>query len=216
MPITVSCHFCKKNFESATRKGVTAKYCSKQCYHESMKGPRPSSYSLKDKTCPQCGKVFHPRSANKKFCSRSCASSWNHNFNQRGQGNTRLVKCKSCGKEFKRKSVNHKYCSHECYTNQNKGDKNPKFNNYITTDGRYLRYTEHHPEYPGKYVHQVVWELNNPDRKCNICGNVVEHIHHKDGNKKNNDPSNLIGLCRYCHTSLHAETIRFWEYRSHM
>jgi hypothetical protein len=30
------------------------------------------------------------------------------------------------------------------------------------------------------------------------------HVHHKDGNRENNDPANLITLCWHCHASIHA------------
>ena len=42
------------------------------------------------------------------------------------------------------------------------------------------------------------------DYKCAECGSTKHVcIHHKDGNWKNNDPSNLETLCNSCHTKLH-------------
>ncbi len=38
---------------------------------------------------------------------------------------------------------------------------------------------------------------------CNICIKQASQIHHKDGDKMNNDINNLQQLCRGCHTSLH-------------
>jgi len=42
--------------------------------------------------------------------------------------------------------------------------------------------------------------------KCRKCGHVHEHksgyvltTHHKDGNPKNNNKTNLIALCQRCH-----------------
>ena len=46
---------------------------------------------------------------------------------------------------------------------------------------------------------------NRDRRKCQICGKTeLEsgeklHCHHIDYNKKNNNPNNLISLCRKCH-----------------
>jgi 5-methylcytosine-specific restriction endonuclease McrA len=44
------------------------------------------------------------------------------------------------------------------------------------------------------------------DRKCKICGfddlNVL-CVHHIDGNRKNNDISNLEILCANCHFKMH-------------
>lgn len=45
--------------------------------------------------------------------------------------------------------------------------------------------------------------------KCEVCGldfvkeGVRPHFHHKDGNPKNNKPSNLIVVCPNCHSKLH-------------
>jgi 5-methylcytosine-specific restriction endonuclease McrA len=42
---------------------------------------------------------------------------------------------------------------------------------------------------------------------CQICrkpqGDIVLDVHHIDCNKKNNNPDNLITLCRSCHQKLH-------------
>ena len=43
--------------------------------------------------------------------------------------------------------------------------------------------------------------------KCEKCNHSLEgvkpHIHHKDGNPKNNKMSNLKVLCPNCHSSVH-------------
>jgi len=215
MPIIINCEYCGKSFETINRKRGRQKYCSKACYDKSQKKPLELKV-LHDHACLQCGKKFRTRKKIQYFCSRGCSASWYHNPKQRGQGQTRVVKCLACGKEFKRHSINHKYCSHECFTSQNTGENNNKFNNYITSDERYLRYTEQHPQYPGRYVHQVVWELNGGGSTCEICGADLEHIHHKDENRFNNDFSNLMGLCNTCHLSIHAKRNKFWKHRKNL
>lgn len=46
---------------------------------------------------------------------------------------------------------------------------------------------------------------NRDRRKCQVCGKQELEsgekliVHHIDYNKRNNDPRNLIGLCRSCH-----------------
>jgi hypothetical protein len=30
------------------------------------------------------------------------------------------------------------------------------------------------------------------------------HVHHRDGNRNNNDPANLVTLCGHCHACVHA------------
>lgn len=35
---------------------------------------------------------------------------------------------------------------------------------------------------------------------CEYCGREAEiDVHHRDKNRKNNDPFNLVRLCRWCH-----------------
>jgi 5-methylcytosine-specific restriction endonuclease McrA len=38
---------------------------------------------------------------------------------------------------------------------------------------------------------------------CQICGNKGLEIHHKDKWQENNDPDNLILLCKDCHKKEH-------------
>lgn len=49
---------------------------------------------------------------------------------------------------------------------------------------------------------------NNQKWKCEKCGkNCIDnksdlHVHHKDGNKRNNNHDNLMALCRRCHSEM--------------
>jgi 5-methylcytosine-specific restriction endonuclease McrA len=41
--------------------------------------------------------------------------------------------------------------------------------------------------------------------KCRKCGKSIKsggHIHHKDGNSKNNKISNLVAICAKCHREI--------------
>lgn len=52
--------------------------------------------------------------------------------------------------------------------------------------------------YPHRFVFDGEWV-------CADCGSTAELIiHHVDFDHSNNDPKNLICLCRSCHASLHA------------
>lgn len=63
----------------------------------------------------------------------------------------------------------------------------------ISRDGGYQR------------MNAVVDELGMRTGKCSLCDAVGDnlHIHHKDHNPLNNDPSNLIELCSTCHRVEH-------------
>lgn len=83
------------------------------------------------------------------------------------------------------------------------GEKN---NQYI--DGKHSAY-KNMPDNYEMYNYQKIFEQVNPeDNKCYFC-NIEEtedkkhDIHHVDCNHYNNDPKNLMKLCRSCHIKLH-------------
>lgn len=198
MPVLVKCQWCGAEILSDIRKGKTKKYCSKQCYWKAWEGDHPELYKLPNRICEECGKEFHPKDKDhgKRFCSREC---------QRKNGRLkRTVNCIVCGKPFLRDNANERFCSQECFHEYNHGENNGKFNNWVTQDERgYIRYTDGHSEYGGKYLHQVIWYEANPDGVCEDCGGKVEHVHHDDNNKQNNELGNLVGLCSSCHLKRH-------------
>ena len=53
---------------------------------------------------------------------------------------------------------------------------------------------------------QLIEERGNLCQNCK--GKFFENIHHKDKNRKNNEPSNLMLLCRKCHSLEHARVRR--------
>lgn len=55
-----------------------------------------------------------------------------------------------------------------------------------------------------RYHNISVGEWGNITKKCIICGfEKIVDLHHLDGNKKNNNQSNLIGLCPNHHKMIH-------------
>lgn len=65
---------------------------------------------------------------------------------------------------------------------------------------------------PIKYWNMIRKEIIERDNhRCRICGNGPEdldcalNVHHKDYNRDNNESSNLVTLCRYCHKQVHTE-----------
>lgn len=50
---------------------------------------------------------------------------------------------------------------------------------------------------------------------CEICSiKPAEHIHHKDLNHKNNDPSNLQPVCTLCHAKIHGIEPRIFDLKT--
>lgn len=102
-----------------------------------------------------------------------------------------IKKCLNCGKDCYRSKFCGRHCSHT-------------YNNQIGVTG-FKKMVENgtHP-FKGKGTEE--WEIHRKicfkhwDEKCAVCGwyRCVD-VHHIDGNSKNNDPKNLIPLCKNHH-----------------
>lgn len=207
-----TCPNCHKQFRCS--KSKTRIYCSKKCYGEFTRKQlfRP---------CEYCGTVFHARPNDMRFCSPSCFSKSqrsardnkclrcgnvieNHNGLYCDTNCRRLPKitCLQCHKKFKPRSSTMKYCSANCFHIAKRG---PNYGNSNTA------------------IYGVKWrEISSRIRKrdnwtCQTCrdfykGNdpyYVMHVHHKqsvhdfNGDLEHaNHPSNLITLCRDCHSKV--------------
>lgn len=43
---------------------------------------------------------------------------------------------------------------------------------------------------------------------CEVCGGITNlEVHHKDKNRSNNDPSNLLTVCESCHSRIHSQNL---------
>ena len=184
--VSIECEICGESFQDSKPR----RFCSNACYLEHHR-----SETVEDK-CPECGTLFTSYlSRRKKYCSGVCWSVF--------RKKQRTVNCKTCGKTFERGEVSNKYCSHECYTADHTGTNHSRFNGYVTSDKRYMKFTRCHPEHPGEWVHRVVWKEHNPGEQSCACGRPAQQVHHIDGDGFNNDPSNLQGICKSCHTRHH-------------
>ena len=92
------------------------------------------------------------------------------------------------------------------------GEKNPMYGKHPANFKNYVRFEPYGPEF-NQDLKQRIRERD--DFVCKICGITekqhIENIgriltvHHIDGNKENNTPSNLISLCMLCHAKLQSE-----------
>lgn len=75
------------------------------------------------------------------------------------------------------------------------------------------KYGPAHPNYKGIAYRNMA--IAAKGRRCEKCGRTRYdsirklHVHHKDGNRRNNKISNLKILCSACHMNLHKN----WKYR---
>ena len=200
--IEYTCDNCGKKIERSPnkREGSNHVFCSVECHYECRRNNPEEFYdnpqSPLSVACDYCGKVFEKKpyrfAYERKFCSTECQ----HEFLK----SQREVACEVCGKPIMRtpsnlERFNHHYCSRACAIEGNKGE-----NHYNWKDGKSFE------QYGIEFTSELKKQIRKRDSyRCQECG-IQEgeldyrlHIHHIDYDKKNNDPDNLMALCRGCH-----------------
>lgn len=202
--LTIDCQRCGKSFTVPYGQRDRI-YCGKLCQLKSVK--RPVSIK-KISLCLECGTEFSHYSE-KKYCSRDCCSVAFSKL-RLGENNPAFLpdeekekgNCPRCNNEFfyTRRNL-HKgqkkiYCSLQCATNgYNK-------NNPIKSGN---------PTYPREF-RKIRIEIKKRDHhKCIMCDSSKNlEVHHINYDKQDCNESNLITLCKRCHTLTHYER-HFWE-----
>jgi len=185
------CECCGKTYYKSTRN-PKQKYCSVACMGKSQRADRT-------KICPICNKTFEYKYSNKdqKYCSNKCSAM--------ARANKKTIKCDYCGKEFERilSAINKRqkhYCSNECcYLDKAGKERNKPSNGIIMQEG-YVFLHQKPNQYKAK--HRIVME-QHLGRK--LSSNEI--VHHIDGNKTNNDISNLVLVTRAEHVNIHRKQL---------
>jgi hypothetical protein len=152
---------------------------------------------MPNQRCKICGKEFYvkPFHAKKgwgKYCSIKCRT--------KSQFKGRWVECAHCGKkiwrtpkDFKRSKRNKFFCSVACHCSWE--NKNVRYGinapNWISGETAYRDLMRRHG---------ILFKCV----KCGISDKRVLVVHHKDGNRRNNDIKNLERICCNCHAILHS------------
>lgn len=212
--VTHRCLICGKEFEiqsHRTKKG-RGKFCSKDCFHEWQRqtwhGENAPNYKGKSymKRCEVCGEEFLAwecmvKKGFSKCCSMKCASVLRSRmFKGEGGSNWRGGKvkaiCQVCGSEFDvfpcRLGVTRTCsaaCNKEWQSILSTGENNP-----FWCGG--LSFEPYPPEFNGRLKRKIRERDYYTCAICRLSGNSVHHI---DYDKSNNDPLNLITLCKSCH-----------------
>ena len=158
------------------------------------------------KTCAQCHTEFETKDGRKKFCNQTCSA--RHQVGRRKKTikrpkNPKTTDCLHCGVEIEYYgSTKRKYCNHGCkYGAQHDA--------YIV---RWLAgEVSGHRKGPTAQIstHIRKWLFKQHNNSCQNCGwgeinphtgRIPLHVHHVDGNWKNNRPENLELLCPNCHS----------------
>lgn len=189
--VTKKCEICGKEFTVSIWRSDKAKYCSKECQHQSLHGSDNC-------VCTNCGKSFHLKEyrINKYsrnmgfFCCKECADTYrktwfkgenNHQYGLKGELNSSFKGDKISQKNLKLQDV--WVYSPEYWSNHN---------------GRVLEHHLNILKYRNKFPECF---FQNIDGKWAI--NKMCQVHHIDCNHNNNDPINLIPLTRGGHTYIH-------------
>lgn len=184
------CQMCGKDYID---NRIESKFCSRQCAGK--------AHITNMRTCPVCQKVFHAKRTKIIYCTPECS--------RIAHTQKEVVYCELCGKELLRtptviKKNKHHFCSKEHYDEwliDHHEKKGVLVNNGIYHHGQgYIFRYQSSKNY--KAEHRLVMEqcLGRPLRSDEI-------VHHKDGNKQNNDISNLEIVTRAEHIEIHRSEL---------
>lgn len=165
-------------------------------------------------TCSECGQSFERKPSQvakytNKFCSRKCKAALQHRDPDAAGIGARLrstIPCVVCGSPAIRTPATVRartFCSRECA----KTTLFPRGESHYMWKGGTSPYA---PEYNRNKRGKI---RKRDGHRCRSCGNAgtKKHrleIHHKDGDKANNDDSNLITLCKVCHDGVHRGSVK--------
>jgi len=147
--------------------------------------------------CKICSQKFYAKPRHielgwGKYCSDKCKFE--------GQKKGKIVKCGNCEKDlyripndFNKSKSGLFFCNRSCHA---------------SWTNRNLRVGKNHPNWQtGIYTYRKLLMKHSKELKCEYCDFSDERVlvvHHRDGNRNNNELSNLVLLCRNCHYIKHG------------
>ncbi len=201
------CTQCHKNTAAPNRK-----MCS-TCLEKSIKhNKKRLNFLLKQGLCTSCGK--NPANATRLLCSQ-CRSRQKELYEQRYSKRLSENLCISCGSKLT--DLRYRHCAScrvkqvaevksnkqcpECSKTRDINSPSIRVCSDCWIKGRQRRLKANSKARYGGNLEQII----DRDKECLICkrpyGTRKNKVvcHHIDNNENNNDPSNLILLCRKCH-----------------
>ena len=159
------------------------------------------------KTCLNCGKqipigdMWLYQYKRRKFCSHSCAASYNNQRFKRSDKNTKEPFCLNCHKPLVASQT--KYCSHQCQSEYQQKQWEEK---WLSGEISGFYETNRWGDVPDRIRNYLFKKYNSQCAKCGwgeinpYTGKIPLEVEHIDGNYKNNRPENLTLLCPNCHS----------------
>lgn len=230
--LVIKCDCCGKDFEmrradydSKLKEGQKRFFCSRLCFYKwlSINIRGESSPVWKggkiECTCKQCGNKFLKeracvfqqinRGQTDFFCSKKCFA--DHRFKG-------LVSCKcdQCGKDVVRRKArliyDHVFCSRKCIIKWYRGANHANWLNGASFEPYGIEFNAD--------LRSLIRDRDHHRcKECSIFEKKLKYkldVHHIDYNKKNNDPNNLVSLCKSCHSQTNFNRGDWQKYYSNM
>lgn len=206
-----NCTFCGKlNLHAKCGFDINAKhhFCNQECHYNY----RRKISKNKKLICKECGKEFIVRlsrykNTNVGYCSRKCSGK------AYSDSKRTTFKCRQCGKLCSR-IITHKiknkinFCSNKCKYEFRVGENSSTWQGGIA----FLPYPY---EFNNKLREQIRKRDNHTCQECGFTQDQLGYtlpVHHIDYNKKNNNPKNLISLCKNCHAQTNFTRSEWTDY----
>ena len=188
------CEICQKVYSRSLQRSKISTCCSKEC--RAQKAGKFAKIAHLGKSdvelvCLNCDKHFvlpQCKTKTRKYCCKACQlDHWKRS--------KQYINCIVCGirKEIKPyQTATAKYCSQKCKAEDLKNKTGIL-----------------HPSYKHGFRTYRKRALEYYNYTCKSCGLVDRrlHVHHLDGNNKNNIPTNWMILCPLCHRRVHLGKI---------
>lgn len=209
------CEHCGREFSakhSEVKRGG-GRFCSSKCAYAAMTGENSARWSGRTALrCLECGDeiLVTPSDSDAKWCSMACRAAWmqqhmkgENNPNWKG-GSVKKI-CAVCGKKFEVYPCladERKCCSLECA-----GILKKRTGSVAGVNCAHWKGGKSFEPYSPAFRSSLKEAIRKRDGyTCQLCGRTQEKngsllaIHHIDYDKRNCSSTNLLSLCRSCHS----------------
>ena len=208
------CEHCEKEFEvdESKRNWQRIKFCSVRCRKDEGNKIRATKYVPQEwpqhRSCQRCGSDFLIHFGGfQKYCGDECASLVKaERSTAKFDAARKDKKCRVCGVIFTpvKYAGNQQCCTPAC-------TKKAKHKRAYESGGDRTKIRN---LYKKEFLELVPQIRDRDGNKCTQCGSTEKlHVHHRDNTggttEADNDPANLITLCRKCHMMHHRINLVF-------